>query len=465
MFFSSFRNLLIIIQYGFLQHVTSLSKYQQFLKTPFRTFFALWIPVLFSMIAEPLTGLVDTAFIARLGSEALAALGVGTVVLTGGLWLFNFLSVGSQTEVSQASGEKNVERGRHIGSLAVFLALIIGSVLGILIMLFAPALATLMGATDEILSYAVTYIQIRAFGGPAVLITMTSFGILYGLTDMRSPLVIALLINGMNILLDYLLIFGIGPFPPMGIAGAALASTLSQWTGMFLCCFIVQRKLGFTTKINIADIKKLFTIGGDMIMRTGSLLLFLLLATRSATRLGPESGAAHQAIRQVWVFTALFLDATAITSQSLIGYFYGSGAIGNARKVCLLVCQWSLLIGIILMLLMFTGAGYIASLLVPASALTLFSPAWIICAIFQPIAALAFVTDGIHWGTGDFRYLRNVVVVATICGCAALVSLEIFNKSSLTLIWWITGGWILVRAGWGILRIWPGTVTSPLVAR
>ncbi len=417
------------------------------------------------MIAEPLTGLVDTAFIARLGSDSLAALGVGTVVLTGGLWLFNFLSVGSQTEVSQASGAQDIERGRHIGSLAVFLALTIGVILSLLMIYFAQTLATLMGATDTIHSYAVTYIQIRAFGGPAVLTTMTCFGILYGLTDMRSPLVIALLVNGMNIILDYLLIFGIGPFPEMGIAGAAWASTFSQWTGMVLCLYIVQRKLGFTTKIDLADIKKLFTIGGDMIMRTGSLLLFLLLATRSATKLGPDPGAAHQAIRQVWVFTTLFLDASAITAQSLIGYFYGSGSIVKARKVCLLVCQWSLLIGITLLLVMFTGAGYVASVLVPASALTLFFPAWTVSAVFQPIAALAFVTDGIHWGTGDFRFLRNVVVVSTLCGAAALVFAEVLSISSLTLIWWITGVWVFLRAGCGMLRIWPGSARSPLIAK
>ena len=417
------------------------------------------------MIAEPLTGLVDTAFIARLGSDSLAALGVGTVVLTGGLWLFNFLSVGSQTEVSQASGAQDIERGRHIGSLAVFLALTIGVILSLLMIYFAQTLATLMGATDTIHSYAVTYIQIRAFGGPAVLTTMTCFGILYGLTDMRSPLVIALLVNGMNIILDYLLIFGIGPFPEMGIAGAAWASTFSQWTGMVLCLYIVQRKLGFTTKIDLADIKKLFTIGGDMIMRTGSLLLFLLLATRSATKLGPDPGAAHQAIRQVWVFTTLFLDASAITAQSLIGYFYGSGSINKARKVCLLVCQWSLLIGITLLLVMFTGADYIAAVLVPASALTLFFPAWTVSAVFQPIAALAFVTDGIHWGTGDFRFLRNVVVVSTLCGAAALVFAEVLSIGSLTLIWWITGVWVFLRAGCGMLRIWPGSARSPLIAK
>jgi len=116
-------------------------------------------------------------------------------------------------------------------------------------------------------------------------------------------------------------------------------------------------------------------------------------------------------------------------------------------------------------MLMFSGAGYIASVLVPASALPLFYPAWSVCTVFQPVAALAFVTDGIHWGTGDFRFLRNVVVVATLCGFAALALLEITDGGNLTLIWWITGGWILFRALWGILRIWPGTAESPLITR
>ncbi len=419
--------------------------------------------MLFSMVAEPLTGLVDTAFISRLGAEALAALGVGTVILTSGLWLFNFLSVGSQTEVSQANGENNAERGRRIGSLAVFLALAIGTILGLLLLILAPALSTIMGATGVIHDHAVTYIQIRALGGPGVLITMTGFGILYGLADMRSPLFIAILVNVLNILLDYLLIFGIGPIPAMGIAGAAIASTSSQWIGVMLCLYRVQRKLGFTYKVSASDVKKLLTIGHDMILRTGSLLAFLLLATRSATQLGPESGAAHQAIRQVFVFTALFLDASAVTAQSLIGYFFGSNQINSARKVSRLVCQWSLIIGVLLMVVMLSGTGFISSQLVPQSSFVLFFPAWYVSALFQPVAALAFVTDGIHWGTGDFKYLRNVVIFATLCGSIALILLDVFNNNSITLIWWVTGGWILIRAVLGILRIWPGTNKSPLV--
>ena len=421
--------------------------------------------MLFSLIAEPLTGLVDTGFVSRLGAEELAALGVGTVVLTGGLWLFNFLSVGSQTEVSQALGQNDLDRGRRIGSLALVVGLAVGCTASILVFIGAPLLSEWMGAADQVQDHAVRYIRIRSLGGPAVIFSMVSFGILYGLADMRTPLIVALAVNGLNIVLDGLLIFGIGPFPPLGIGGAALASSLSQWVGACWCAAVVYSRIGFTLHISVAEIVKLLAIGRDMFVRTGMLIMFLLLATRSATRLGPDAGAAHQAIRQVWMFTSLFLDAAAITAQSLVGYYYGSGRRIQATRVAGLVCRWSLLIGVGLMALMLIGASPVAALLVPVSAVAQFGPAWTVAALFQPIAALAFVTDGIHWGTGDFGYLRNAVITATVAAGALLLITEMAGVISLDFIWWCTGLWIVVRAGMGMARIWPGSRTSPLGGR
>jgi MATE family multidrug resistance protein len=335
-------------------------------------------------------------------------------------------------------------------------------VIAFLLHIFAPLLTTLMGATDTTHSFALTYIQIRAFGMPAVLIMMTSTGILYGLGDMRTPLYIAVGVNVLNICLDALLIFGFGPVPPMGIAGAAIASSVSQYLGAIACGVTVWRAIGFTFDIELSNISRFTKIGRDMLLRTGSMIIFLLLATRLATGLGAEAGAINQAIRQAWVFTAFFLDATAVVAQSIIGYYYGSAKKEHARQVAKLVCGWSGALGLLLMVSMLFGADLGARVLAPTVSYYLFLPVWIIAALFQPIAAIAFVTDGIHWGTGDFRYLRNVVVFATSLGAISLIFLEYFSIGSLNLIWWITGGWICIRALFGILRIWPGTPRSPL---
>jgi MATE family multidrug resistance protein len=319
-----------------------------------------------------------------------------------------------------------------------------------------------MGAQGDVHTHAVRYIQVRAAGAPAVLMTITAFGILYGLQDMRTPLKIALLVNALNIILDTVLIFGLGPIPPFGISGAAAASAISQWMGAALGLYCVVVRLGLTSRIRIADVKRLMRIGLDLFLRTGMLTFYLLLATRAATRIGADAGAAHQAIRQVWVFTALFLDASAIAAQSLIGYFYGSGRIDDARSVARLVSLWSLLIGIVIMMVMLLGKHAAAMALVPPTGWIAFFPAWMVAALIQPLGALAFVTDGIHWGTGDFRYLRNVVALATAFGVSSLWLIDENAGAALTLIWWITGGWVAIRAVFGMLRIWPGVGKSPL---
>ena len=97
-----------------------------FVSRPNRTLLALAVPVFFSLIAEPLTGLVDTAFIARLGAAPLAALGVGTAALSSVFWIFNFLAIGTQTSVAQALGQKDEAQARSVTSLALLISVLTG---------------------------------------------------------------------------------------------------------------------------------------------------------------------------------------------------------------------------------------------------------------------------------------------------------------------------------------------------
>lgn len=420
------------------------------------------MPVLLSLIAEPLTGLVDTAFVARLGSVSLAALGVGTVALSSIFWVFNFLAISTQTEIAQADGRKQNERVRRVGTLALALAAAIGMIIIALGIPGTPFIAKLMEARGPVFDEASLYLQVRFIGAPAVLLMLVSFGILRGLQDMRTPLWIAVSINLLNIILDAILIFGYGPLPALGVAGAALASVISQWAGSIWAVASVFSKVGFARHIDLGNIRKLLEAGRDLFVRTGLLTVFLLLTTRAATGIGSEAGAAHQAIRQVWVFTALFLDAFAITGQSLIGFFIGPRNYGQARRVAFVVCLWSLATGIGLSFVMWLGQGIVVELLVPLAAVPVFTPAWITAAAAQPLNALAFATDGIHWGTGDFRFLRNAMVAATGLGGVAVLVVNASLPQALTWIWVITGLWIAIRAGFGVARIWPGIGESPL---
>jgi len=435
-------------------------KDHSFIEKPNRTLVVLALPVLVSMIAEPLTGLVDTAFVAKLGAASLAGLGVGTITLSSVLWIFNFLGIGSQTQVAQSWGRDDQGRASVLSGQALLLALAFGMAVAIPGILLSSQAASLMGATGEILENARIYMNIRFLAAPAVLLTATAFGILRGLQDMRTPMKVALAINILNMVLDPIMIFGFGPVPALGIAGAALATIASQWFGAVWCLFAVFKSLGMPGRLDLREATALIRVGGDLFVRTGLLTTFLLLTTRAATEAGADTGAAHQAIRQVWIFTALFLDSFAITGQSLVGYFIGAGNREQARRVAGYVFAWSVGTGALLALAMLTTTGAVMSLLVPPSSRNIFPEAWYLASVAQPLNALAFATDGVHWGTGDFAFLRNVMILATTTGVCLLYLSETGN--CLTSIWVITALWISIRAAFGFMRVFPGLGKSPL---
>jgi MATE family multidrug resistance protein len=420
------------------------------------------LPVLFSLVAEPLTGLVDTAFVSRLGVLPLAALGVGTMVMSSVFWVFNLLGVSSQTEAAQALGSGDTRRASRIMVLTLILGLAMGTTLTAIGLVMTDPVAGWMGAKGEMKLLAVQYMKFRWLGSPAVVLMLGAFGVFRGLQDMRTPLWISLAVNLLNIVLDALLIFGLGFFPALGIQGAAIASTVSQWVGAVWALAVLIQRLGLPASLRWRELGRLLRVGSDLFIRTGLLTLFLLLATRTATRLGAEAGAAHQAIRQFWLFAALLLDASAITGQSLVGFFLGAENLSTARHVAKLVCGWSLLAGIALAILMLLGEKPIAALLAPPSAWATFWPAWRVAALAQPLNAVAFATDGIHWGAGDFAYLRNAAIGATVTGVCGLLFLKTGDASQLIWVWWITAGWITVRGGLGVIRVWPGIGHAPM---
>ncbi len=418
-----------------------------------------------SLVAEPLTGLADTAFISRLGTVPLAALGVGTIVLSSIFWVFNFLGISTQTEVARSLGAGDGGRACEISGLALALSALFGvGWLLVGLVLAEPAVAG-MGASGEMHGAATQYLRIRLLAAPAVLVTTAAFGALRGLQDMRTPLRIAVSINVLNIALDALLIFGLGPVPALGVAGAAWATVVAQTLGGLWAVAAVRARLGVPARLHARDARLLLTAGRDLFLRTGLLTVFLLLATRAATRIGTEAGAAHQAIRQVWLFTALLLDAFAATAQSLVGYFRGARLLQPMRRVASVACAWSLGTGVLLAAAMWLGQDVVARWLVPVVAQPMFFSAWWVTAAMQPFNALSFATDGIHWGTSDYRFLRNAMMWATGLGAMALLLLDETAAGSLTQVWVVTAGWILVRAFLGVLRIWPGIGNSPFTLR
>ena len=436
-----------------------------FLRRPNRTIVYLSLPILLSLIAEPLTGLVDTGFVARLGAVPLAALGVGTGALSSVFWIFNFLAIATQTEVAQTYGRGDVAGARNAISLALLIGIAISLLLSGLLYAGATVVAAALGAEGAVHALATEYIQLRLLGAPAVIVVIVGFGALRGLQDMKTPLWIALGINLANIILDYVFIFGWGAIPALGVAGAALASTAGQWLGAIWMLRELRRRIGLSREISLRDGIKLLRVGRDLFIRSASLTIFVLFATRVATQMGAEAGAAHQVIRQVWFFTALVTEALATTAQSLVGYFVGSSRLQYARQVAISTTLWSLATGIAMLFIMLASTPIVLAAFVPDDAAAVFIAAWVIASVSQPLSALAFITDGILWGASDYRFLRNAMMMATACGLLGLQLIASEGAEAFSGVWLMTVLWIGVRAFWGVARLYPGIGDSPFRRR
>ncbi len=436
----------------------SLAAPSSFSRAPHGTVVVLTVPVLGSLIAEPLTGLVDTAFVARLGVEPLAGLGVGTMLISAVFWGFSFLGVATQTHVAMLSA-KSEDGGRgaaaaNLGLTAIVLAGITGTAIAVAGWFVVAGAVELMGAEGRVADLSASYLRARLVGAPAMLVSLAAFGALRGAHDMRTPLWIAVAMNALNLVLDPLLIFGLAGLPALGITGAGIATTVSQWIGAACALASTLRRLGRPTGMEWCAASLLLSAGASLVLRAVSLNGFLFLGTRRATLISAGAGAVHQVIRSTWFFNALFMDAFAVSGQSLVAYFLGKDDRPQALRVAKVVCLWSLGTGAALGLAMLGAERWVHRLYLPSALATVFAQPWRIAAAAQPISGLTFGTDGILFGCGAFGFLRNAVLVALGVGVAVMFSVEADSPIALPVVWWAFVAWVIVRAVAGLAKTW-----------
>ena len=175
------------------------------------------VPAFFALIAEPLYLLADTAIVGHLGTSKFAGFAIAGAVLTAAFGIFNFLAYSTTSAVARQIGAGNRKAAAHLGVDGLWLAVGLGVVLTVLGLVFAPAIADVMGASARAHPFAVTYLRISILGAPLLLLTLAGAGYLRGTQDTRTTLVIAVAANAVNLLLEVVLVYGLD----LGLAGSA----------------------------------------------------------------------------------------------------------------------------------------------------------------------------------------------------------------------------------------------------
>lgn len=404
---------------------------------------ALAIPALGALAIDPLLTLADTAFVARLGTVELAALGVDTAILGFAFFAFNFLAYVVTPLVARALGRGQPEEARRWVGDALLLAVVLGVFVSIVLEVAAPIFVDLMGADAEIAGPAVTYLRWRALATPAVLVVTAGHGAFRGHKDTRTPLKVALGVNVLNLVLDPILIFVFG----LGLEGAAVATVLAQYVGavwflrLILARDMAARPRGL--KASLPSLRDLGRNGALLTIRSGLLLAALTVAASVATRLGPAEIAAHQLVAQVFLLSALLADSFAIAAQAMVGDTAGRGDLDALNSLNRRLVAWGLVAGVVLMLAVATGRhglGWLASERIVAD---LAVDAAGVVAAAEPMAAVLFVADGIFLGLLALR----AMVSSTGMGGLVAVALMLFTPLGETVngIWWALVAMLAVR--------------------
>jgi putative MATE family efflux protein len=379
-----------------------------------REIWRLAFPAFLALVAEPMFLLADAAIVGHLGTPELAALGIAGAVLQSVVGLSVFLAYGTTASVARRIGAGDVRGALEQGVDGVWLAVLIGAVSTVVGVGLSGRLVGLFGPDPVVAGHATTYLRLAFLGVVPLLVMLAGTGILRGLQDTRTPLVVAVVGNLANIVLNLGLVYGLG----LGLAGSAIGSDLAQLgSAAALVAVVVRaaRREGASLRPDLPGVRRAAHAGVALVVRTLTLRASLLLMTYAAATLGATSVATHQLALTIWTFLAFALDAIAIAAQALVGRTLGAGDVGATRSVTLRMTRWGLLSGVV------TGIGLAAAAPVLGALFTgdpevrdLLWPVLLTAALFQPVAGVVFVLDGVLIGAGDGRYLAwgGVAVLA-----------------------------------------------------
>ncbi len=410
-------------------------------------------PTLVEMFLVSLTGMADMIQVGRVGPAAITSIGLTNQPIMILHAVFQALSVGTTALVARFIGMNEPKKASDTFKQTLVITALLGSVFSVLAGFGAKQILAFMGAEPDVLAIGTGYFQVVGFG---FVFSATAMGItsaLRGAGDTRTPMVINLFANGVNVVFNYLLIFGKFGFPELGVLGAGVATVFSR---IVACAWFLyvgvrgERNLRLDLKEKFRPdldlLKRIFTVGTpaaieQLIMRTGQVVFAKVIAG-----LGTVVFAAHQVALNALSLSFMPGNAFAVAATTLVGQYLGANRPDDAEQCANTSRNMSVWVGIITGVIFIFFGKYIT--LLYSDDLTVVSvSAYVlrIYAIAQPAQAVQFVLSGGLRGAGDTIYPLYSTAIGMWFGRVLLA-------------------WILVqKLGWGLPGAWVGMCLDQVV--
>ncbi|XP_076942247.1 protein DETOXIFICATION 45, chloroplastic-like [Bidens hawaiensis] len=409
---------------------------------------ALSLPALAGQAIEHMAQLMETAYIGRLGSVQLASAGVSISIFNIVSKLFNIplLSVATSfvaEDIAKNSSRENTEQAngkierQQLASVstALLLAVGIGLFEGLALYFGSGVFLNLMGISSASSMHgpAQQFLSLRALGAPAVVVSLALQGVFRGFKDTKTPFICLgkysidySIGNCLAVFLFPLLMY----YFKLGVSGAAISTVISQYIVTFLMIWhLNKRAIILPPRLGALQFGGYMKSGGFLLGRTLAVLTTTTLGTSMVARQGPIAMAAHQICLQVWLAVSLITDALAVSGQAVIASSVSEGDYKSVKDITYFVLKIGFVTGVTLAAILGISFGSISTLFTKdIEVLKIARTGILFVSASQPLNALAFIVDGLHYGVSDFPYAAySMMLVGAISSTFLLYAPSAFG--------------------------------------
>jgi len=420
-------------------------------------------PSFVELVLTQLTSMADQVMVGRMpgaeGVMGLTAVGLASMPKFLLMTMVIAMNVGTTAVVARSRGQQDRKKANQVFKQAILLNLIMSAALMGLGLLCSEWLIRFMSASGiaaQTMDYAVQYLNIQLYGFIPLCLTSTVTAALRGVGDTKTPMIYNTVANAVNIVFNYLLIYGKLGFPRMGVAGASLATVVGQTAAFVMAMAVVLRKKRYL----YLDLREKFTydkqimrnvtaIGlpsmiEQLIMRAG-IIVFL----RAVASLGEIDYATHQIVMNIQSMSFMVGQAFGNSSTTLMGQSLGKRRYDMAALYMQRTRQVGFWVSIVLMGLMAVFSRQLIMLYNSTpEVIRKGAGLMLVVAVMQPIQCGQFIVSGGLRGVGDTRYNAMVVLITTL-GVRAILSVLTVNVFG----WGLWGAWAALFMDQGLRAV------------
>jgi putative MATE family efflux protein len=368
-------------------------------------------PVIISNLLQTITMFVDMLMVGQLGAEALAAVGLGAQVLFFVWAIVMGLSTGTIAIVARRHGEGEAKVADNVLKQSLALAVVIGFTVAILGSLFGGMLLQMFGAESGVVSLGYDYISLIFLSSPSVFLFIVASSALRGVGDTKTPLYITAIINLINFVLNYCLIFGNFGFPRLGVLGASLGTAISFTVGAAIFIFILissRTKIKLRKEGSILSKKtscSILRIGLPAAVEQGLIQAGFVIYVALIVSFGTDTLAAHNIGARIQSLAIMPGFGFAVATTTLVGINLGAKELEKAELSTFEGSKLSLISMTACGVLMALMAEPISRLFASDPVVIDFSVDWILLlALGTPAIGIHFTMAGGLQGAGDTKW-------------------------------------------------------------